>query len=87
MRNRFHTMFVKVVENKLYLESNFERLQKFRHQVSVKLQQAKTRKQSSKPIAKAREKLQQQQKNEVESPFKKQPSPRKSLRTISPKKE
>ena len=31
LRNRFHTMFVKVVENKLYLESNFDRLQKFKH--------------------------------------------------------
>jgi len=33
-------MFVSVVKNKLYLESNFDKLQKFKHQVSVELKQS-----------------------------------------------
>ena len=49
LRNHFHMLFSKVLRNKLFLESNFDRLQKLKIQIATKIQQTKQRNRNQKP--------------------------------------
>ena len=54
LRNHFHLLFDKVLRNKLFLESNFDRLQKFKVQITSKMQQSKKSNRNSKPTSSSR---------------------------------
>lgn len=83
LRANFHLLFSKVLKNKLYLEDNFEKLQKLRQQLIVKLQQAKTKRLHQPPASRARSRQTKQYQGPNDSPFKKQPSP---VKNASPQK-